>query len=182
MGYPPPFQYIPDLDPRWFRRLSTPERGASPFGRWRREGPVPGRRGLPRCTRHPALPPIQQDTRCPPRRGSAPHGSHTPSPSRCLLTAPLPTDTKSGPLDTHEPPFEVCPSLPRHTPSLCPGTRCKSGWGSPTQSCPSGAASSGTDLPQAPTGSDMMEQGPTEPHAARGTLLLSSGGAGGGYY
>ena len=27
-----------------------------------------------------------------------------------------------------------------------------------------------------------MEQGPTEPHAGRGTLLLSSGGAGGGYY
>ena len=29
---------------------------------------------------------------------------------------------------------------------------------------------------------DRMEQGPTEPHAGRGTFLLSSGGAGGGYY
>ena len=29
---------------------------------------------------------------------------------------------------------------------------------------------------------DQMEQGPTEPHAGRSTLLLSSGGAGGGYY
>ena len=29
---------------------------------------------------------------------------------------------------------------------------------------------------------DPMEQGPTEPHAERGTFLLSSGGAGGGYY
>ena len=28
---------------------------------------------------------------------------------------------------------------------------------------------------------DQMEQGPTEPHAGRGTFLLSSGGAGGGY-
>jgi len=27
-----------------------------------------------------------------------------------------------------------------------------------------------------------MEQGPTEPHAGRSTFLLSSGGAGGGYY
>ena len=29
---------------------------------------------------------------------------------------------------------------------------------------------------------DRMEQGPTEPHAGRSTFLLSSGGAGGGYY
>ena len=29
---------------------------------------------------------------------------------------------------------------------------------------------------------DQMEQGPTEPHAGRSTFLLSSGGAGGGYY
>ena len=29
---------------------------------------------------------------------------------------------------------------------------------------------------------DRMGQGPTEPHAARSTFLLSSGGAGGGYY
>ena len=29
---------------------------------------------------------------------------------------------------------------------------------------------------------DPMEQGPTEPHAGRSTFLLSSGGAGGGYY
>ena len=29
---------------------------------------------------------------------------------------------------------------------------------------------------------DQMGQGPTEPHAGRGTFLLSSGGAGGGYY
>ena len=29
---------------------------------------------------------------------------------------------------------------------------------------------------------DPMEQGPTEPHAGRRTFLLSSGGAGGGYY
>ena len=29
---------------------------------------------------------------------------------------------------------------------------------------------------------DQMEQGPTEPHAGRGMFLLSSGGAGGGYY
>ena len=29
---------------------------------------------------------------------------------------------------------------------------------------------------------DQMEQGPTEPHAGRSTCLLSSGGAGGGYY
>ena len=27
-----------------------------------------------------------------------------------------------------------------------------------------------------------MEQGPTEPHAGHSTFLLSSGGAGGGYY
>ena len=31
-------------------------------------------------------------------------------------------------------------------------------------------------------GHDPMEQGPTEPHAGRSTFLLSSGGAGGGYY
>ena len=29
---------------------------------------------------------------------------------------------------------------------------------------------------------DRMEQAPTEPHAGRSTFLLSSGGAGGGYY
>ena len=29
---------------------------------------------------------------------------------------------------------------------------------------------------------DQMEQGPTEPHAGHSTFLLSSGGAGGGYY
>ena len=29
---------------------------------------------------------------------------------------------------------------------------------------------------------NQMEQGPTEPHAGRSTFLLSSGGAGGGYY
>ena len=29
---------------------------------------------------------------------------------------------------------------------------------------------------------DRMGHGPTEPHAGRGTFLLSSGGAGGGYY
>ena len=29
---------------------------------------------------------------------------------------------------------------------------------------------------------DQMEQGPTEPHIGRSTFLLSSGGAGGGYY
>ena len=29
---------------------------------------------------------------------------------------------------------------------------------------------------------DRMEQGPTESHAGRSTFLLSSGGAGGGYY
>ena len=29
---------------------------------------------------------------------------------------------------------------------------------------------------------DRMQQGPTEPHTGRGTFLLSSGGAGGGYY
>ena len=29
---------------------------------------------------------------------------------------------------------------------------------------------------------DRMEQGPSEPNAGRGTFLLSSGGAGGGYY
>ena len=29
---------------------------------------------------------------------------------------------------------------------------------------------------------DQTEQGPTEPHAGRGTFLPSSGGAGGGYY
>ena len=29
---------------------------------------------------------------------------------------------------------------------------------------------------------DQMEQGPTEPHAGRGTFVLSSGGAGSGYY
>ena len=29
---------------------------------------------------------------------------------------------------------------------------------------------------------DQTEQGPTEPHAGRSTFLLSSGGAGGGYY
>ena len=29
---------------------------------------------------------------------------------------------------------------------------------------------------------DRMGQGPTEPHAGRGTFLLSSGGAWGGYY
>ena len=29
---------------------------------------------------------------------------------------------------------------------------------------------------------DQMEQGPTEPHAGRSTFLLSSGGAGGGYF
>ena len=29
---------------------------------------------------------------------------------------------------------------------------------------------------------DPMEQGPTELHAGRSTFLLSSGGAGGGYY
>ena len=29
---------------------------------------------------------------------------------------------------------------------------------------------------------DQMEQGPTEPHAGRSAFLLSSGGAGGGYY
>ena len=29
---------------------------------------------------------------------------------------------------------------------------------------------------------DQIEQGPTEPHTGRSTFLLSSGGAGGGYY
>ena len=29
---------------------------------------------------------------------------------------------------------------------------------------------------------DQMEQGPTEPQSGRSTFLLSSGGAGGGYY
>ena len=29
---------------------------------------------------------------------------------------------------------------------------------------------------------DQEEQGPTEPHTGRSTFLLSSGGAGGGYY
>ena len=44
----------------------------------------------------------------------------------------------------------------------------------------------GSDLPPASASSDIssdqMEQGPTEPHAGRSTFLLSSGGAGGGYY
>ena len=55
-------------------------------------------------------------------------------------------------------------------------------WGcaSPAPQCPSVTTRLGTSVGH--LRHDPMEQGPTEPHAGRGMLLLSSGGAGGGYF
>ena len=87
---------------------------------------------------------------------------------------------------------------PESSPSLCGDTRllCVQGRGlrplysgAPAlpRSWPMAWATTGEVRGRLATGvcrlrHDRMEQGPTEPHAGRSTFLLSSGGAGGGYY